>query len=123
MFAKLIYKNHLIYNPYNKGERETPSEVKTYRLVLEDCHSTGTLLKRLEYVTVLTYSQIFIHKKYGAHYLLFDAIFKNISFVIPLSFSCFLSIKYHKNKYFKIWKIAFQSVAKKGKSTNCAAKN
>ena len=51
--AKLIYKNHLIYNPYDKGERETLSEVKTYRLVLEDCHSTGTLLKRLEYFTVL----------------------------------------------------------------------
>jgi len=53
VFAKLIYKNHLIYIPYDKGERETLSEVKTYRLVLEDCHSTGTLLKRLEYFTVL----------------------------------------------------------------------
>lgn len=72
---------------------------------------------------VYTYSQIFIQKKYGVHYLLFDAIFKNISFVIPLSFSCFLSIKYHKNKHFKILKIAFQSVEKNGKSTNCAAKN
>lgn len=37
--------------------------------------------------------------------------------------SYILSIKYHKNKYFKIWKIAFQSVAKKGKNTNCVAKN
>lgn len=37
--------------------------------------------------------------------------------------SCILSIKYHKNKHFKIRKIAFQSVAKKSKSTNYAAKN
>ncbi len=42
----------LIYIPFNKGERETLSEIKTYQLELEDCHSTGTLLKRLEYVTV-----------------------------------------------------------------------
>lgn len=52
VFAKLIYKDHLIYIYYNKGERETLSEVKTYQLELEDCYSTGTLLKRLEYVTV-----------------------------------------------------------------------
>ena len=45
--------NHLIYNPYDKGERETPSEVKTYRVELEECYSTEKLLKRLEYVTVL----------------------------------------------------------------------
>lgn len=32
------------------------------------------------------YSQIFIQKECGAHCLLFDAIFKNISFVIPLPF-------------------------------------
>lgn len=37
--------------------------------------------------------------------------------------SCILSIKYHKNKHFKILKIALQSVEKNGKSTNCAAKN
>lgn len=37
--------------------------------------------------------------------------------------SCILLIKYHKNKHFKILKIAFQSVEKNGKSTNCAAKN
>ena len=43
----------LIYIPYNKGERETLSEVKTYQLELEECYSTEKLLKRLEYVTVL----------------------------------------------------------------------
>lgn len=32
------------------------------------------------------YSQIFILRKYYAHGLLFDAIFKNNSFVIPLPF-------------------------------------
>lgn len=53
MFAKLIYKDHLIYIPYDKGERETLSEVKTYQLELEDYHSTGKLPKSLEYVTVL----------------------------------------------------------------------
>ncbi|GEM_PF-4803327 len=36
--------------------------------------------------SVSAYSQIFIQKEYGAHYLLFDAIFKNISLVIPLPF-------------------------------------
>ena len=36
--------------------------------------------------SVSTYSQIFIIRKYGAHGLLFDAIFKNISLVIPLPF-------------------------------------
>lgn len=35
------------------------------------------------------YSQIFIQKKYGAHGLLFDAIFKNNSLVIPLPFKLY----------------------------------
>ena len=39
--------------------------------------------------SVSAYSQIFIQKKYGAHYLLFDAIFKNIPFVIPLPFELY----------------------------------
>ncbi|WP_353588081.1 hypothetical protein [Hoylesella timonensis] len=38
---------------------------------------------------VSAYSQIFIQKKYGEHGLLFDAIFKNISFVIPLPFKLY----------------------------------
>jgi len=53
VFAKLIYKDHLIYIPFNKGERETLSEIKTYQLELEDYHSTGKLPKSLEYFTVL----------------------------------------------------------------------
>ena len=53
MFAKLIYKDHLIYIPYDKGERETLSEIKAYQHELEDYHSTGKLPKSLEYVTVL----------------------------------------------------------------------
>ena len=46
-------RDHLIYIPYDKGERETLSEVKTYQFELEDYHSTGKLPKSLEYVTVL----------------------------------------------------------------------
>jgi len=53
VFAKLIYKNHLIYIPYDKGERETLSEIKTYQLEIEECYSIGKLPKSFEYVTVL----------------------------------------------------------------------
>ena len=87
VFAKLIYKDYLIYIPYNKGERETLSEVKTYRLVLEDCHSTGTLLKvwnMLQYC-ISAYSQIFIQKNMvrTAYFLM---PYSKTSLVIPLPF-------------------------------------
>lgn len=44
--------DHLIYIPYDKGERETLSEAKIYQLELEECYSIGKLRKSLEYVTV-----------------------------------------------------------------------
>lgn len=126
MFAKQIYKNHLIYIYYNKGERETLSEIKTYQLELEDYHSTGKLPKRLEYVTVLwfcIFANIYSKEIWRTRLTFWCHIQKTSRSSFHYLLSCILSIKYHKNKHFKILKIAFQSVGKKGKSTNCAAKN
>lgn len=126
VFAKLIYKDHLICILYDKGEKGTLSEVKTYQLELEDCHSTGTLLKRLEYVTVqcfYLFANIYYKEIWCARLTFWCHIQKHLVRHSTTFLSCISSIKYHKNKYFKILKIAFQSVAKKGKSTNCVAKN
>lgn len=78
----------------------------------------------------ICYSTVFLHIR---KYLFKREMVRTTYFLMPYSkttrssfhylLSCILSIKYHKNKHFKILKIAFQSVAKNGKSTNCAAKN
>lgn len=48
-------KNVLSFIPYDERNEESPSEVKTYQLELEECYSIGKLSKSLEYVTVLCF--------------------------------------------------------------------
>lgn len=76
------------------------------------------------YSTVILHIRKYLFERnmaYMAYFLMPYSKTSRSSFHYLSSF--ILSIKYHKNKHFKIRKIAFQSVEKNGKSTNCAAKN
>ena len=48
----------LIYIPYDKGERETLSEIKTYRLEPEDCYTIGEIAKKFAFHDSTVYLHI-----------------------------------------------------------------